>query len=627
MDMAYSSVQPNAIRGVEGTRYRILDPMNLYTSFNSKFIGCPGLVSIASPTKKLKKIFASSTSIINSSVLIKNSSLCRYNSPKTSACASGCSLKTLRRVVQPKCQGNDSVAYFDGNGVIDSDNKENLRVGDNAGPEKDESGKEVREEEEVEPSSLDELRELLQKSRKELEVAKLNSSMFEEKVHRISVAAIALKDEEVNARNDVDSTLSVIQEVVNEETLAKEAVLKATEALSLAEARLQVVIDSLEVANERSISSEVSIESGSEYETTGEESNPLREEEEEFLAAQNDIKECLANLENCQREMMRLQSTKEELQKKLDRLKAVAEKAQMSALKADDNVANIMFLAEQAVAFELEATHRVNDAEVALQKAEKKLRVSPVDNSGSITSRNGSSSHVQVSIEETLVEEEKVSQGNLVDIIVEREKDVPSDDASLIGEPLLDSQLDIPNSKFSDESDKENGKLGVPSKDTEVEVEKSKNVVEMKKLETQKDLTRDGSPLNAPKALLKKSSRFFSASFFSFAGDGTEFTPGSVFRGLMESARKELPKLVVGSLLVGTGYVLLSNTDCVYCYFFCYSNIYHMAFFDHVLLKFITGLPSMLTKQRGLINYFNSQTLLPLVLMKFHQLQSLWLDE
>ncbi|KAM7476395.1 hypothetical protein LguiB_023638 [Lonicera macranthoides] len=561
MDMSYSFVQPNAIRGVEGTRYRILDPLNLYTSFNSKFIGCPGLVSIASPTKKLKKIFVSSTRIINSRILTKgalNSSLCRYNTPNTSACASGCSFKTLRGVVQPKCQGNDSVAYIDCNDVIDSDNEENLRVGHNAVPAKDELGKEVREEEEVEAPSLDDLRELLQKSRKELEVAKLNSSMFEEKAHRISVAAIALKDEAVNARNDVDSTLNAIQEIVNEETVAKEAILKATEALSLAEARLQVVIDSLEVANERSISSEVSVESVSEYETTKEESNPLREEEEEFLAAQNDIKECQANLENCRGEVMRLQSTKEELQKKLDRLKGVAEKAQMSALKADDDVANIMFLAEQAVAFELGATHRVNDVEVALQKAEKKFRVSPVDNSGSITSRNGSSSHVQVAIEETLIED-KDSQGNRVDIIVEREKDEPSDNVSLIGEPLLDSQLDIPNSRFSDESDQENGKLGVPLKDTEVEVEKSKNVVQTKKLETQKDWTRDGSPLNAPKALLKKSSRFFSASFFSFAGDGTEFTPGSVFRGLMESARKELPKLVVGSLLVGTGIAFYAN--------------------------------------------------------------------
>jgi hypothetical protein len=54
-----------------------------------------------------------------------------------------------------------------------------------------------------------------------------------------------------------------------------------------------------------------------------------------------------------------------------------------------------------------------------------------------------------------------------------------------------------------------------------------------------------------------KSSRFFSASFFSFSGDETEVTAASVFQGLMESARKQLPQLVLGLLLFGTGYVLL----------------------------------------------------------------------
>ncbi|GMP43269.1 hypothetical protein CsSME_00012697 [Camellia sinensis var. sinensis] len=76
-------------------------------------------------------------------------------------------------------------------------------------------------------------------------------------------------------------------------------------------------------------------------------------------------------------------------------------------------------------------------------------------------------------------------------------------------------------------------------------------MAQTKKQDLQKDLRREGSPFNAPKALLKKSSRFFSASYFS--SDGTEFTPASLFHGLIESARKHLPKLVVGSLLIGAG--------------------------------------------------------------------------
>ncbi|KAK1360901.1 hypothetical protein POM88_045375 [Heracleum sosnowskyi] len=71
-------------------------------------------------------------------------------------------------------------------------------------------------------------------------------------------------------------------------------------------------------------------------------------------------------------------------------------------------------------------------------------------------------------------------------------------------------------------------------------------------VESHKDLNRDSSLFNAPKSLLNKSSRFFPASFFSFAGDGTEFTPDSFFYGLVKSGRKQLPKLVVGLLLAGS---------------------------------------------------------------------------
>ncbi|KAI8025230.1 hypothetical protein LOK49_LG02G00368 [Camellia lanceoleosa] len=77
---------------------------------------------------------------------------------------------------------------------------------------------------------------------------------------------------------------------------------------------------------------------------------------------------------------------------------------------------------------------------------------------------------------------------------------------------------------LSSDSDQENGKISLESsKDTEIDSEKSKKMVQTKKQDLQKDLMREGSPFNAPKALLKKSSRFFSASYFF--SDGTEFTP------------------------------------------------------------------------------------------------------
>ncbi|KAL6990105.1 hypothetical protein U1Q18_015853 [Sarracenia purpurea var. burkii] len=146
-------------------------------------------------------------------------------------------------------------------------------------------------------------------------------------------------------------------------------------------------------------------------------------------------------------------------------------------------------------------------------------------------------------------------QGDLADIFVDIERDVLVEGAASIIEPLPGSWSDGSDQTFEEpsslyDSDQENGRLSSESsKDTDTDSEKLKNVAQTKKEELQKDLTKDSSPFNAPKALLKKSSRFFSASFFS--SEGTEFTPASLFHGLIEPARKQLPKLIIGSLLIG----------------------------------------------------------------------------
>ncbi|KAI8024694.1 hypothetical protein LOK49_LG02G00446 [Camellia lanceoleosa] len=451
------------------------------------------------------------------------------------------------------CLGNDSIAYVDGNGrnveFVESHNEELINTELNNG-----SGEEVGEGEENEGPTLDELREFLQKALKELEVARLNSTMFEEKAQRISEAAIALKDEAANAWDNANSMRNTIQEIVNEETVAKEAVQKATMALSLAEARLQVAVDSLEAAKGRNDSMEAYGKSDLEYESEGDESNILRKDEEAVLVARDDIRVCQVTLTNLEADLRQLQSRKEELQKEVDRLNEIAEKTEMNALKVEEDVANVMHLAEQAVAFELEAAQHVNDAEIALQRAEKDISVSYVDSAETTVHQNGSSSQS----EDELVEEGKLIQGNSGDVVIEWDIDVQIEAASLVTTvPLLGTQFDGSGQSFeepslSSDSDQENGKISLESsKDTEIDSEKSKNMAQTKKKDLQKDLTREGSPFNAPKALLKKSSRFFSASYFS--SDGTEFTPASLFHSLIESARKHLPKLVVGSLLIGAG--------------------------------------------------------------------------
>ncbi|TKY63884.1 K(+) efflux antiporter 2 [Spatholobus suberectus] len=455
------------------------------------------------------------------------------------------------REIWSKCQGNDSLAYVNGNGrnvdkVEGAGEDSDLRSISSAELVEPLGDKEQGQNEvEVEVQNVDELKELLQKAMKELQAARVNSIMFEEKVKKISETAISLQDEAASAWNNVTSTLDVIQDIVSQEFVAKEAVQKATMALSLAEAKLQVAIDSLEVTKEVYDSPQGSNKSNGDKD--------IMQEEKELLVAQEDMRECQTNLANCENELRCLQCRKEELQNEVNNLHEIAEQAQLKAAKAEEDVANIMLLAEQAVAAELEAAQLMNDAEIALQKADKFASSFNADTKDTL----------QVQDIVALPEEEKVVQGFSGDDTHKREVDFSINDEALLAMQLPETQSDNTSQSLEDMaqsdylSDHENGQLSLDSyKEAEVEIEKSKNVVQTKKQETQK--TRDNS-LVAPKTLLKKSSRFFPASFFSFTADETDYTPASVFHGLVDSAQKQLPKLVVGLLLIGAGVVFYAN--------------------------------------------------------------------
>ncbi|XVF73233.1 hypothetical protein PTKIN_Ptkin12aG0185100 [Pterospermum kingtungense] len=545
MDFARSLKHSTIFHGGEGTGYRKLDqlcPRFRCRNFSYNVFG----LKIGSRTRSLSKLRKSMaySGCLSSNLVFRgrfDSHLCSTYSSKSLFQGLHDVLKV--RGVRSRCQGNDSLAYADGNGrnveFVESND------GSSSGTVSNGSGEEERNVSgEVESPTAGELGELLQKAMKELEMACLNSSMFEEKAQRISEAAIALKDEAANAWNDVNNALDMIQGIVNEECVAKEAVQKATMTLSLAEARLQVAVDSFASLKEGNDSLESSGESDMEIN--------VRE------AAQNEIRECQEKLASCEAELRHFQSKKDELQKEVDRLNEAAEKAQMDALEAEEDVANIMLLAEQAVAFELEATQRVNDAEIALQRAEKSL--------SSLTVDNAESSQGQLSSEETVLEEERIIQGDSGVIVnVDRERDALINGDTVVGEPTEDILFDKTRKssedlkQLDDLSDHEKGMLGLDSlKEAEIDAEKSKNV-QLKKPETQKDLTRETSSPSTPKPSLNKSSRFFSASFFSFTVDGTEFTPASVAQGLLESARKLIPKLAVGLLLLGAGVAFYAN--------------------------------------------------------------------
>ncbi|KAJ6801020.1 K(+) efflux antiporter 2, chloroplastic-like [Iris pallida] len=507
MDLACGFQQPGVPGYGTGLSYRISSSRIRYGGCQLGFLGDAKVSYKSCSLKRREKLFL----------------LSKYK--RTISRASG----SLR------CHPNDSLAFVDGSAqnVEASENAPNGTTEIGGDSDGEVTGP-IAEEKDKDASRMEDLRELLQKARKELEVARLNSTMFEEKAQRISESAFALKDEAERAWSNVTSALSSIQEFIGEEDIAKEAVQKATMALSMSEARLQLEI---EASNSRKECSHL----------VG--SSLGNDEDEELLSAREEIKQCKASLENFETELRKVQNKKAELQKEVDRLSEVAEKVQLDALKAEEDVANIMLLAEQAVAFELEATQHVNDAELALQKAEKTIV------SADAADQQVASSQELLTNEETHVAEE-------VDIGAGNESTLGKDGEQLAGDNFLVSDVvgqTTEENKLSDDiHDQENGKL-IADKEDEVLVGKSKNLFQPKKQDIQKkDLTKDSS-LNAPKALLNRSSRFFSASFFSFKVEGSAFTPASLFHGLVSSARKEAPKLVLGVLLLGMGAMFLNN--------------------------------------------------------------------
>ncbi|PKU64194.1 K(+) efflux antiporter 2, chloroplastic [Dendrobium catenatum] len=454
------------------------------------------------------------------------------NGSRSPLVGSSCNCRKLwRETVWLQCQRNDSLAYIDGDGqdldVTESPMTskpdslaESTEVASSSGTETNGSVDNVKGD-----YQLEDFRESLQKAMKELEVARLNSIMFEQKAQSTSESAFDLKDKAENAWRDVTSAVTMIQEIINEETIAKEAVQKATMALSMAEARLRLEMGLLDPTEEISVLAESSVQSNV---------------EQDLLSAQEEIQDCKDCLNNYEADLMRIRTKKEELQKEVDRLSEIAEKAQLNALKAEEDVTNIMFLAEQAVAFELEVTQHVNDAELALQKAEKVALTADL---------------LEQPSQEQLTEE--------VNPDAEKTSSAVVDGSAVLRDIGLSTASDVAELSLGEThssgylSDQKNDMLN-SFIDKEYEVD-TKVAYQGKKQELQsKDLTKD-SPLSVPKGLLKKSSRFFSASFFSFNVEGKEFTPATAFERLAAFAKKHVPNLVLGTLLLGLGTVLLSN--------------------------------------------------------------------
>uniref|UniRef100_A0ACD5WM78 Uncharacterized protein n=1 Tax=Avena sativa TaxID=4498 RepID=A0ACD5WM78_AVESA len=427
------------------------------------------------------------------------------------------------RLRGPRCQGNDSLAYVDG--PLEGTKGSSSEGADDAGTTSG-SDTEERSRAATAAGDVDDLREALQRARKELEVARLNSTMFEGKAQRISESAIALKDRADGAQTEVSAAVATVQEIIGKEDDAKEGVRKATMALSMAEARLQLAAEALEAKRGSVGQLEVSLDDV---------------EEEALASSQEEIKGCQASLAKCEEELRRVQGKKMELQKEVDRLTELAEKALLDASKAEEDVSNIMVLAEQAVALEMEAAKRANDAELALQKAEK--AISAVDSLVELVPAAEGLSEEEYDLSDVYdYSGDAIADTSERDEVTNVERLTQISDLAAEGIEQLESSYEMSTEERGD-------KLPVePHKEAETDLDKSKQG------------KKPDSDRKESKSSLKRSSRFFPASFFSSKSDG-EFTPTSVFLGLMKSARKQAPALITGILLLGAGAFFFNRAE------------------------------------------------------------------
>ncbi|KAL0379551.1 UNVERIFIED_CONTAM: K(+) efflux antiporter 2, chloroplastic [Sesamum angustifolium] len=182
MDIACSLSRSNAFQGADVTGCKALERLNSRTSLKYRHLHCKlfgdlrTFSNAKSPNKFKKNISYSLRSACLRSRNEGNFWPWYYSSNGSSFYDSGNDLKNSKHVGLSRCQGNESVAYVNGNGrdveAIETGGKE-------VNPESNSSEERSGEEGGDEVPSLEELRESLQKALKDLEAARLNSTMLE----------------------------------------------------------------------------------------------------------------------------------------------------------------------------------------------------------------------------------------------------------------------------------------------------------------------------------------------------------------------------------------------------------------------------------------------------------------
>ncbi|KAH7288722.1 hypothetical protein KP509_31G038300 [Ceratopteris richardii] len=478
---------------------------------------------------------------------------------------------------------NGHASSFDrGNGYLPSnsvDDTSNPSFLENIMP-KVENGNTKEESAQKQPSmeddlSVEYLREVYESAVAELELARSNSSKLEEEAQTIAEKALSLRDEASEAESKAEKSVAIVERLSEEEVAAVERL--AEERLRLAEAEENVIqvekilFEAKEAQKERKEGSfmkdmeedseetptqdgSLSVSHGADdfvaplYKDDKEpEDEALRKEEEALKAAQEEVKNRVLTVSQYEKELSHIQTLKVEHEKEALRAKEAAMLARDLANVADEEVAQAMSLAEQAVASELDAEQNVRIAEMALQKAEKvALEVTQTDLSAQPGDLGGIEEDAFEKMKD-LAATEALLDGPSLDRMSIRESTDSRDDRDAHGSTELEQKVLVSASLET------SGTVDITVKKLEVTVLQE---VEGDKLKVgsqqKKENVKDPSSTGIPKTFTKRSSRFFPASFFSSNDEDEEFTLTTVFRGVKE----HFLKVTVGALLVFGGLYL-----------------------------------------------------------------------
>lgn len=398
------------------------------------------------------------------------------------------------------------------------------------------------------------LKELLRLALEDLEMARKSSERLAEKARKMGEKAMTLSEEAADAERAANEAKAEVDEIHRQESEGEVALAATSSAFEAAQEHVQRAKNALKDAQLEVGSEETSAskrQDASTEEAKLEENQEIGSEdkvekcEKELEAAIAALREREADYAKRGEELSRIQFSKVEIQEKAARLNEIFESAKSAANSADSEVAIAMSLAEESVAMEVEAAQRVSDGVIALQKAQ---------GSGKDAAQAASALAAVDIAEKLSAQVAKTAEVRLLESELTQDSDYEREGIAAEAEDKMEEMQSLQEWASSISSSVVEATTPVEKQVKQSDDESSTK----KEEEAAKEAEAKAPKKPEPKSSTKRSSRFYSASYFSTDDEG-EFSPSKLFSELASVARAQLGKVVIGAALLLAGGVYLNN--------------------------------------------------------------------